>query len=104
MKRKPEHQALDKLLAHSLKVYLARFDVHYARVIATNVLILSVVLSAFGSVSQILIVPITTAYGWANSDLPLATALIYFVIARMCPFGASLMLNFDVSKIVGIGV
>ena len=92
------------MLAHSLKVYLARFDVHNAWVMATTAFILSVVSSAVGSAPQILILPITTAYGWAISDVPLATALMYLVIAIMSPFGASLMLKFGVSKIVGIAV
>ena len=92
------------MLAHSLKVYLARFDVHYAWVMATIAFIFSVVSSAVSSVPQILILPITTAYGWAISDVSLATALMYFVIAIMSPFGASLMLKFGVSKIVGIAV
>ena len=104
MKIEPEYQAVDKLLAHSLKVYLARFDVHYAWVMATIAFIFSVVSSAVSSVPQILILPITTAYGWAISDVSLATALMYFVIAIMSPFGASLMLKFGVSKIVGIAV
>ena len=36
--------------------------------------------------------------------MSLATALMYFVIAIMSPFGPSLMLKFGVSKIVGIAV
>lgn len=60
----------------------------------------SVVSTAIGSVPQILILPMTEAYGWEISDFSLATGLMYCVIAMTCPFGATLMLKFGVSKIV----
>ncbi len=60
----------------------------------------SLVSPAIGSVPQILILPMTKAYGWEISDFSLATGLMYCVIALTCPFGATLMLKFGVSKIV----
>ena len=92
------------MLATHLKKYLERFGVHYAWVMATIAFLFSIVAPAVGSVPQILILPITEAYGWDISDFSLATGLMYLVIAIMCPFGASLMLKFGVSKIVYISV
>ena len=92
------------MLAHSFKNYLERFGIHYGWVMATIAFLFSVVSPAVGSVPQILILPITEAYGWAISDFSLATGIMYFVIAMLCPFGASLMLKFGVSKIVYIAV
>ena len=92
------------MLASHLKMYLERFDVHYAWVMATIAFLFSIIAPAVGSVPQILILPITEAYGWDISDFSLATGLMYLVIAIMCPFGASLMLKFGVSKIVYIAV
>ena len=92
------------MLATHLKKYLERFGVHYAWVMATIAFLFSIVAPAVGSVPQILILPITEAYGWDISDFSLATGLMYLVIAIMCPFGASLMLKFGVSKIVYIAV
>ena len=92
------------MLASHLKMYLERFGVHYAWVMATIAFLFSIIAPAVGSVPQILILPITEAYGWDISDFSLATGLMYLVIAIMCPFGASLMLKFGVSKIVYIAV
>ena len=92
------------MLATHLKKYLERFGVHYAWVMATIAFLFSIVAPAVGSVPQILILPITEAYGWDIPDFSLATGLMYLVIAIMCPFGASLMLKFGVSKIVYIAV
>ena len=92
------------MLANSLKVYLDRFGIHYAWVMAIIAFLFSVVSPAVGSVPQILILPMTSTYGWEISEFSLATGLMFFVIAIMCPFGASLMLKFGVSKIVFIAV
>ena len=81
-------------------MYLERFGVHYAWVMAAITFLFSVVSPAIGSAPQILILPMTEAYGWEISDFSLATGLMYCVIAIMCPFGATLMLKFGVSKIV----
>ena len=92
------------MLANQLKMYLDRFGIHYAWVMGTIAFLFSIVSTAVGSAPQILILPMTQAYGWEISDFSLATGLMYFVIAIMCPFGASLMLKFGVSKIVHIAV
>ena len=92
------------MLAVSVKTYLERFGVHYAWVMAAITFLFSVVAPAIASVPQILIIPMTEAYGWEISDFSLATGLMYVVIAIMCPFGASLMLKFGVSKIVYIAI
>ena len=83
-----------------MKIYLERFGVHYAWVMAAITFLFSVVSTAIGSVPQILILPMTEAYDWEISDFSLATGLMYCVIAMTCPFGATLMLKFGVSKIV----
>ena len=88
------------MLAHSFHVYLARFGIHYAWVMAAIALFFSVVITAVASVPQILIIPITQAYGWEISEFSLATGLMYVVMAVMCPFGATLMLKFGIPKIV----
>jgi len=92
------------MLANSLNKYLERLGIHYAWVMGTIAFLFSIVSPAVSSVPQILILPMTQAYGWEISDFSLATGLMYFVIAIMCPFGASLMLKFGVSKIVYIAV
>ena len=92
------------MLANSLNKYLEHLGIHYAWVMGTIAFLFSIVSPAVSSVPQILILPMTQAYGWEISDFSLATGLMYFVIAIMCPFGASLMLKFGVSKIVYIAV
>ena len=92
------------MLANSLNKYLERLGIHYAWVMGTIAFLFSIVAPAVSSVPQILILPMTQAYEWEISDFSLATGLMYFVIAIMCPFGASLMLKFGVSKIVYIAV
>ena len=92
------------MLAVSVKTYLERFGVHYAWIMAAITFLFSIVAPAIASVPQILIIPMTEAYGWEISDFSLATGLMYVVIAIMFPFGASLMLKFGVSKIVYIAI
>jgi MFS family permease len=92
------------MLANFLKQYLERFGIHYAWVMAGMAFLFSVVSSAVSSTPQVLIIPITTAYGWAIADVSLATAIMYFVVAAMCPFGAALMLKFGITKIVILAV
>ena len=76
------------MLANSLNKYLERLGIHYAWVMGTIAFLFSIVSPAVSSVPQILILPMTQAYGWEISDFSLATGLMYFVIAIMCPFGA----------------
>ena len=88
------------MFADALNARLSKFGIHYGWVIVTIAFLATVFSSAVGSVPQILILPMTKEFGWTISDMSIATGLMYFILASLCPFGAAMMLRFGVVKVV----
>ena len=79
------------MLAEKLKITLDKAGIHYAWVMASIVFLFTLATSTITSAPQILILPITEAHGWDISDVSIATGLMYFMTAILCPIGAPLM-------------
>ena len=88
------------MLAEQLKIYLDKAGIHYAWVMAAIVFLFTLATSTITSAPQILILPITEAHGWDISDVSIATGLMYFMTAILCPIGAPLMLRIGVINVV----
>ena len=88
------------MLAEQLKIYLDKAGIHYAWVMAAIVFLFTLATSTITSAPQILILPITEAHGWDISDVSIATGLMYFMTAMLCPIGAPLMLRIGVINVV----
>ena len=88
------------MLAEQLKIYLDKAGIHYAWVMASIVFLFTLATSTITSAPQILILPITEAHGWDISDVSIATGLMYFMTAMLCPIGAPLMLRIGVINVV----
>ena len=88
------------MLADQLKNYLDKVGIHYAWVMAAIVFLFTLATSTIASSPQILILPITQAHGWDISDVSIATGLMYFMTAILCPIGAPLMLRIGVINVV----
>ena len=67
---------------------------------AAMVFFFTITAASVGSAPQILILPIINAHGWNISDVSMATGLMYFFTAALCPFGPPLMLRIGVTKVV----
>ena len=83
---------------------LAKFNIHYGWVALTIAFLATVFSSAVGSVPQVLILPMTKELGWTISDMSIATGLMYFILASLCPFGAAMMLRFGLIKVILISL
>ena len=92
------------MFADALQNRLARFGIHYGWVMVFIVFLTTVFSSAVGSVPQILILPMTKEFGWNISDVSVATALMYFILASLAPFGAAMMLRIGVVNVVIISI
>lgn len=67
---------------------------------AALVFFFTITAASVGTAPQILILPIINAHGWDISDVSIATGLMYFLTAALCPFGPPLMLRIGVTKVV----
>ena len=92
------------MFADALQNRLARFGIHYGWVMVLIVFLTTVFSSAVSSVPQILILPMTKEFGWNISDVSVATALMYFILALLAPFGAAMMLRIGVVNVVIISI
>ena len=92
------------MFADALNLKLAKFNIHYGWVALTIAFLATVFSSAVGSVPQILILPMTKELGWTISDMSMATGLMYFILASLCPFGAAMMLRFGLVKVILISM
>ena len=88
------------MLADQLKNYLDKVGIHYAWVMAAIVFLFTLATSTIANSPQILILPIIQAHGWDISDVSIATGLMYFMTAMLCPIGAPLMLRIGVINVV----
>jgi len=73
------------MLAERLKIYLDKAGIHYAWIMASIVFLFTLATSTIANAPQILLLPITQAHGWDISDVSIATGLMYFITAMLCP-------------------
>ena len=92
------------MLARRLNRWLEKYNIHYGWIMAILAFLTTVFSSATLSTPQILIIPMVEAFGWDISDITSAIALMYVILASMCPFGAALMLGLGVTKVVIISI
>ncbi|MGB2107350.1 MAG: MFS transporter [Candidatus Puniceispirillum sp.] len=92
------------MIADALKERLSRAGIHYGWVMVAIAFLTTVFSSAVGSLPQILILPMIKEFGWNISDVSRATALMYVILASLCPFGAALMLRIGVVKVVLLSI
>ena len=88
------------MLANSLQRYLDFYGIHYGWVLVILVFFLTIFNAAVTSAPQILILPITNEFGWKISDVSIAIALMYLILASICPFSGAFLLKFGVSRVV----
>ena len=88
------------MFALFLKNRLDKFGIHYGGVIVFMAFLTSMFSSAIISTPQILILPITNAYGWGISDVTSSIGVMYLILASFAPFGGALILKFGLTKIV----
>ena len=79
---------------------LDRLGIHYSWLMVLMAFVTTMFSSAVISTPQILILPITKAYGWNISDITSSIGVMFFVLASIAPFGGALILRFGIPKIV----
>ena len=55
--------------------------------------------SAALSIPQVLILPMTTSFGWQISDVTTAIGVMFLILALFAPFGGALMLRLGITKV-----
>ena len=85
------------MFALFLKNRLDKFGIHYGWVIVFMAFLTSMFSSAIISTPQILILPITNAYGWGISDVTSSIGVMYLILASFAPFGGALILKFGIA-------
>jgi predicted MFS family arabinose efflux permease len=88
------------MFATALAARLDRLGIHYGWVMATLAFLSLVCSSSAVSLPGVLIVPITTEFGWAAGDVGGAIALMFVLFAATAPFAAALMLRYGVTRVV----
>lgn len=88
------------MFAFTLKNKLDKLGIHYSWLMVLMAFITTMFSSAVISTPQILILPITKAYGWNISDITSSIGVMFFVLASIAPFGGALILRFGIPKIV----
>ena len=88
------------MFAFKIKNKLDRLGIHYSWLMVFMAFITTMFSSAVISTPQILILPITKAYGWNVSDITSSIGVMFFVLASIAPFGGALILRFGIPKIV----
>ena len=81
------------MLANQLNNKLKGFGIHYGWFMAIMAFLTTISSSAAVSTPQVLIIPMTEAFGWNISDITSASALMFIVLASLAPFGGALMLR-----------
>ncbi|MDG2405269.1 MAG: MFS transporter [Paracoccaceae bacterium] len=92
------------MFAQALQSKLSKLEIYYGWVMVGIVFITSFCSAAVSSVPQIIIVPMTQEFGWNISDVSVATALMYLILAMLCPFGPALILKIGMKNVVLISV
>ena len=74
------------MLAYQLNNFLKNKNIHYGWIMAFLVFFMTIFSAAVGSSPQILILPINEEFNWSISDISIAIALMYLILASISPF------------------
>lgn len=88
------------MLAKPFSRVLERWGIHYGWVMVGLAFFSTMCSSVAFSVPGILMVPITTEFGWTRTDVAQAIAIMFIVLASMAPFSGALMLRYGVAAVV----
>jgi predicted MFS family arabinose efflux permease len=87
------------MFALPLKNFLDRHNIYYGWVMAFLAFITITFTSAALSIPQVLILPMTTSFGWQISDVTTAIGVMFLILALFAPFGGALMLRLGITKV-----
>ena len=88
------------MFANSFARTLARAEIHYGWVMVAIAFLTTVCSSAALTLPGVLLLPITEEFGWSRTDVSIATAVMFTMIACMGPFSGALMLRYGMAKVV----
>ena len=88
------------MFAKRLNYKLKIIGVHYGWVMAFMAFLTTISSAAAISTPQVLIIPMTKAFGWNISDVTSASALMFIVLASLAPFGGALMLRIGLPSVI----
>ena len=88
------------MLANQLNNKLKGFGIHYGWFMAIMAFLTTISSSAAVSTPQVLIIPMTEAFGWNISDITSASSLMFIVLASLAPFGGALMLRIGLPNVI----
>lgn len=95
------HQAGSyQMLAKPFARLLNRVGIHYGWVMVALSFVASMCSSVAFSLPGVLMVPITTEFGWTRTDVASTIAIMFVVLACMAPFSGALMVRYGVASIV----
>ena len=78
------------MLAATLAPWLHRRGIHYGWVMVAVTFLTAVCTSAAVSLPGVLLLPISTEFGWLRADISGATALMFVMIGTMAPFAGAI--------------
>ena len=87
------------MFADYLNRFLAQRGIHYGWVMGIIAFIMTVCSSAVSSVPQIIILPITSEFGWQISDVSNAIGVMFVVLGCCAPFAGALMLKIGLRNV-----
>ena len=90
------------MLARQLAAQLNRHGIHYGWVMVALTFLTSLCSSFAVSLPGLLIVPITTEFGWNRADVSGAAAVMFVLFACVAPFSGALLLRYGVTRMVAI--
>ena len=90
------------MLAATLAPWLHRRGIHYGWVMVAVTFLTAVCTSAAVSLPGVLLLPISTEFGWLRADISGATALMFVMIGTMAPFAGAMMLRYGLRRMVVI--
>ena len=88
------------MLANRLNSFLKTRNIHYGWIMSFLVFFMTIFSAAVGSSPQILILPLNEEFNWSISDISIAIALMYLILASISPFSGALILKFGITRII----
>jgi MFS family permease len=90
------------MLAQQLSRALSARGIHYAWFIAALTFCFSLAASTALTVPGVLIIPMSTEFGWSLGDISSAMALRLFLFGAIAPFAGALMVRYGLTRIMSI--
>ena len=88
------------MLANRLNNFLKTRNIHYGWMMSFLVFFMTIFSAAVGSSPQILILPLNEEFNWSISDISIAIALMYLILASISPFSGALILKFGITNTI----